>query len=327
MRSQQTTGSISGPNSQRLGPQIKHHQCTIAEAVHAVGVGVHSGQRVRISLRPAEANTGILFYRMDRAPLVGIPASALNVTDTTLSTSIMHQGVQVDTVEHLMSALWGLGIDNVRIELWGIEVPIMDGSAAPYVRLIENAGIKQLDAVKQYIRVNREIRVSQGNASAVLTPYNGFKAEYTFVADHPVYNQYPKYACIDFEETCYLRDVSQARSFGLLSELPQAQAINKCLGSSLVNAVGVTEDTIMNPEGLRYQDEFVKHKILDAIGDLFLLGLPLLGAFSGYMSGHSLNNRLARALLRCHDAWDLIQISEPLISNTQKDPAEFQILG
>ena len=279
-------------------------QRTINRTAHAIGTGVHSGRPVRMTLRPAEEDTGIEFLRLD-APAKPVRALAEHVSDTTLSTSIAEHGVQVATVEHLMSALWGLGIDNVRVELSGEEVPIMDGSARPFVEIVQGAGIRDQAAPRKFIKITREISVSQGDARATLRPYDGFRADYTFVADHPVYNRHPKHVELDFATTCYVDDMSGARSFGLMRELGQAHAIRKCLGSSLQNAVGIDDNDIVNPEGLRYDDEFVKHKLLDAIGDLYLLGRPVIGAFDGYMSGHALNNKLARAVLRCTDAWTL----------------------
>ena len=280
-------------------------QRTVDRPAHAIGVGVHTGRPVRMTLRPAPAGTGIEFVRLDtsRRP---VRALADNVSDTTLSTSIGEHGVQIATVEHLMSALWGLAIDNLRVELSGEEVPIMDGSAAPFVQMVQAAGVRELNAPRQFIKIRREISVSQGQARASLKPYDGFRAGYTFVANHPVFNRYPKRVEADFARTSYVGEVCGARSFGLMRELPQARAISKCLGSSLQNAVGVGEHSILNPEGLRYEDEFVKHKLLDAIGDLYLLGLPVLGAFDGYMSGHTLNNKLAWAVLRSRDAWTLM---------------------
>ena len=295
-------------------------QRTIERPAHAIGIGVHSGRPVRLTLRPAEADTGIMFQRLDVAK-GPVAAAAANVTDTTLSTSIGDHGVQVATVEHLMSALWGLAIDNVRVELTGEEVPIMDGSAQAFVDMVQGAGIRTLKAPRRFIRITREIAVSQGDAHATLRPYDGFRASYTFVADHPVYNRYPKRVEVDFASTSYVDEVCAARSFGLLRELPQAQAIRKCLGSSLQNAVGIDDDSIVNAEGLRYHDEFVKHKLLDAIGDLYLLGVPVMGAFDGYMSGHALNNKLARAVLRCTDAWTLVS------SATEFEPAEESMLA
>jgi len=288
-------------------------QRTIKKPVHAIGIGVHTGDRVRMTLRPAGENTGIMFVRTDAKSSLPIKATAENVSDTTLSTSLGTSDVHVSTVEHLMSALWGLGIDNLIVELSGEEVPIMDGSAAPFIYLINTVGIVEQEAAKQFIRIKREIKVTQGDAEAILTPYDGFKATYTFVADHPVYNRHPKIAELDFSDISYVDEVSRARSFGLIKELPHAQAINKMLGSSLENAVGIDDFAVMNDGGLRYQDEFVKHKLLDVIGDLYLLGKPILGAFNGFKSGHALNNKLARALLRCEDAWEIATYEAPAI--------------
>ncbi len=281
-------------------------QRTIKSPVHAIGIGVHSGAKVRMGLRPAKAGSGIQFVRTDLDGANSVRACAESVSDTALSTTISQGPINVATVEHLMSALWGLGVDNLFIELSAEEVPIMDGSAAPFIDMINSVGIVDLDEAKQFIRINREICVNQGEATASLKPYAGFKAGYTFVADHKVFNRYPKHAELDFGTTSYEASVSGARSFGLLKELPHAQAINKCLGSSLENAVGIDDDSVVNEGGLRYHDEFVKHKLLDVIGDLYLLGRPIMGAFEGYMSGHALNNKLARALLRCDDAWDVV---------------------
>ena len=301
-------------------------QRTIKQPVHAIGIGVHSGEKVRMTLRPGDVDTGINFIRSDLSTAYNkVPALADYVADTTLSTSIADGAVQVATVEHLMSALWGLGIDNLLIELSAEEVPIMDGSAAPFVNLINSAGIVEQSAPKQFMRITREIKVTQGEAFALLRPHAGFKAGYTFVASHQVFDQYPKQASIDFANTSYVEDVSGARSFGLMEELPQAQAINKCLGSSLDNAVGIDEDGVVNEGGLRYEDEFVKHKLLDVIGDLYLLGRPILGEFVGHMSGHALNNKLARAVLRCDDAWESVgySIAEPGRSEPILHPGAF----
>ena len=294
-------------------------QQTIDRPAHAIGVGVHNGRPVRMTLRPAPADTGIEFLRLDE-PMRPVRALAQNVSDTTLSTSIGEHGVQIATVEHLMSAFWGLRIDNVRVELSGEEVPIMDGSAHPFVEILRSAGVRRQSVPRKFIQITREISVSQGDARATLRPYDGFRADYTFVADHPVFNRYPKHVKVDFASTSYLDEVCGARSFGLMRELGQAHAIRKCLGSSLQNAVGIGDDDIINAEGLRYDDEFVKHKLLDAIGDLYLLGLPVIGAFDGYMSGHALNNKLARAVLRCTDAWTLV-------SDGADTPAENQALA
>ena len=281
--------------------------------MHAIGIGVHSGNKVRMTLRPAEANTGIRFVRAD-CPDVAVAALAQNVSSTLLSTSISEEGSNISTVEHLMSALWGLAIDNAVIELSGNEVPIMDGSAGPFVKLIESVGARDQSVPRKFIRITQELTVAQGDAIARLSPYDGFKGAYTFVADHPVYNRYPKRVELDFARDSYRDDLSRARSFGLIDDLPRAHAIDRCLGSSLENAVGVSNDCVLNEEGLRYVDEFAKHKLLDAVGDLYLLGLPLLAAFDGYMSGHALNNELARSVLLRPDSWELVSADNRHVS-------------
>ncbi|MCR9278895.1 MAG: UDP-3-O-acyl-N-acetylglucosamine deacetylase [Pseudomonadaceae bacterium] len=283
-------------------------QRTICAPVHAIGIGVHSSRKVRMTLRPAGENTGIRFVRTDLPGSPEVRACAQHVSDTTLSTSLSSGDVQIATVEHLMSALWGLGIDNLIVELNAEEVPIMDGSAAPFIYLIRTVGVQEQTAAKQFVRIKREIKVSQGDSEATLLPYMGFKASYQFEADHPVYNRYPKRVGLDFSSTSFADEVSRARSFGLAKELEQAQAINRCLGSSLTNAVGIDDYDVINEEGLRYNDEFVKHKLLDAIGDLYLLGRPVLGEFVGQKSGHALNNKLARAIYRCEDAWEIVTV-------------------
>ena len=281
--------------------------------MHAIGIGVHSGNKVRMTLRPAEANTGIRFVRAD-CPDVAVAALAQNVSSTLLSTSISEEGSNISTVEHLMSALWGLAIDNAVIELSGNEVPIMDGSAGPFVKLIESVGARDQSVPRKFIRITQELTVAQGDAVARLSPYDGFKGTYTFVADHPVYNRYPKRVELDFTRDSYRDDLSRARSFGLIDDLPRAHAIDRCLGSSLENAVGVSDDCVLNEEGLRYVYEFAKHKLLDAVGDLYLLGLPLLAAFDGYMSGHALNNELARSVLLRPDSWELVSADNRHVS-------------
>jgi UDP-3-O-[3-hydroxymyristoyl] N-acetylglucosamine deacetylase len=259
------------------------NQATLRRSVHAIGVGVHSGQKVRMTLRPAEEHTGVVFVRADRDAV--IHARASRVCDTTLATTLAENGVRVATVEHLMAALWGMGVDNVRVELSGEELPVVDGSAAPFVELIRSAGVVEQDAQRTYLRVTKSVSVEKDGARASLHPFAGFAAEYTFVADHPVYNQYPKHVSMDF-------------------------AMQRCLGSSLDNAIGIDDEGILNQEGLRVEDEFARHKLLDAIGDLYLLGYPLLGRFEGLKSGHTLNNQLARLLIESADAYELIPARE-----------------
>lgn len=287
-------------------------QRTIREAVHAIGIGVHSAAKVRMTLRPAEPDTGIVLVHSQGNHSTRIPARVENVCDTTLATSVRKDDITVSTVEHLLSALWGVGIDNLIVELNGGEVPIFDGSAAPFIYLVHSAGIVEQSAGKKLIRIKKEIQVKEGQASATLKPFDGFKGAYTFVYNHPVYNRYPKHVEIDFARTSYINDVSRARSFGLVDELEQAQAINRCHGSSLENAVGIDDYMILNEEGLRYEDEFVKHKLLDLIGDLYLLGHPIIGEVEGYMSGHSLNNQLCLKLLESRQSWELITSNDPV---------------
>ena len=272
------------------------NQRTIREAVYGIGIGVHSGEKVRLAMRPSGPDSGIQFLRTDIKGALPIQASAENVSDTTLATTVANGVVSVATVEHLMSALWGLGIDNLIIELSAEEVPIMDGSAAPFIDMIESVGVIEQDTARQFIRITREISVSQEDAIASIAPYDGFKAGYTFVANHPVYDRFPKYVEMDFARTSYVEQVSGARSFGLEKELAYAQSIQKCLGSSLENAVGLSDDGVLNEGGLRYEDEFVKHKVLDALGDLYLAGSPIIGHYLGNRSGHALNNKLLRQL-------------------------------
>jgi UDP-3-O-[3-hydroxymyristoyl] N-acetylglucosamine deacetylase len=284
------------------------NQATLGRSVHAIGIGVHSGQKVRIALRPAEENTGVVFVRVDCD--VVVHARAALVSDTTLATTIAENGVSVATIEHLMAALWGTGIDNVRVELTGEELPALDGSSAPFVELIRGAGLIRQSAPRTYLKVTKSISVEKDGARASLHPFAGFAAEYTFVADHPVYNQYPKHVALDFSEAEFERDLSFARSFGLVQELPAAQQLGRCLGSSLDNAVGIDERGILNTDGLRSDDEFARHKLLDAIGDLYLLGYPLVGRFEGLKSGHTLNNQLIRLLLDSSDAYELVPAPE-----------------
>lgn len=281
-------------------------QRTIRDAVTAIGIGVHSGKKVKMKLRPAAPDTGIVFVRVDLRSTPSVKASIENVCDTTLATTLCDGAARVSTVEHLMSAIWGVGIDNLIVELSGAEVPSLDGSAAPFIYLLHRAGIVEQQAAKKFICIRKPVHVSDGKATLDLRPFAGFKAGYTFVYDHPVYNRYPKQVEIDFACRSFVDDVSRARSFGLVNELEQAQTIDRCLGSSLENSVGVDDYTILNQEGLRYEDEFVKHKVLDLLGDLYMLGHPLIGAVEGYMSGHALNNRLGAMLLATRDAWELV---------------------
>lgn len=283
-------------------------QQTIAKQLDFVGTGVHTNEMTAMSIHPAEANHGIRFVRTDVPNCPVILASPHNVADTLLASSLAVGDVQVLTIEHLMSAFWGLGIDNALVTLNNKEIPILDGSAAEFVKYIESVGTEDCNAPRVYLKINEEIKVRHDDCSVSLHPYDGFKASYTFDHVNAIFDQFPKFAEVDFNHASFSVAVAGARSFGLESELDEAQAVKRCLGSSLHNAIGLNETGVMNAEGLRYPDEFVKHKILDAIGDLYLLGLHVIGEFRGVKSGHTLNNLLARAVLRCPEKWDIINL-------------------
>lgn len=282
------------------------NQRTLKNVIRATGVGLHTGEKVYLTLRPAPADTGIIFVRTDLEPPVEIPAQAHLVGDTTLSTTLIQNGVRVSTIEHLMSAMCGLGIDNAYVEVSAPEVPIMDGSAGPFVFLIQSAGIEEQDAPKKFLRVTKPVRLEDGDRSVSLEPFDGFKVSYTLLYDHPVYRRYTKSATIDFSSTSFVKEVSRARTFGFMHEFEELRNRNLALGASMDNAIAVGDYKVLNEDGLRYEDEFVKHKILDSIGDLYLLGHNLLGEFKGYKSGHALNNALLRALHATPDAWELV---------------------
>lgn len=281
-------------------------QHTLRKPVHVIGIGVHTGVSVRMTLRPAPIDAGVRFVRMDLHEAPGVNADARLVTDTLLATTLASGAARIMTVEHLMAALWGAGVDNVQVEVWGGEVPILDGSAAPFIDLIRQAGLVSQDAPRVFLRVKETVTVlGDGDSAASLSPCSGFRAAYTFVSSNPLFAQFPKRIAVDFRRHAFADAIGRARSFGLAGELDQARALNRCLGSSLDNSVGLAECGVLNVEGLRYPDELVKHKVLDAIGDLYLAGRPMLGAFEGYKSGHALNNLLVRALLDNGDAWEL----------------------
>ncbi|MGM0632823.1 MAG: UDP-3-O-acyl-N-acetylglucosamine deacetylase [Pseudomonadota bacterium] len=281
-------------------------QRTLKNVIRATGVGLHTGEKVYLTLRPAPADTGIIFVRTDLEPRVEIPAKAHFVGDTTLSTTLVRDGVRVSTIEHLMSAMSGLGIDNAHVEVSAAEVPIMDGSAGPFVFLIQSAGIKEQDAPRQFIRITRAMTLEEDDKSVSLEPFNGFKVSYTLLYDHPVYRRYTKSATIDFSSTSFVKEVSRARTFGFMHEFEELRNRNLALGASMDNAIAVGDYKVLNEDGLRYEDEFVKHKILDSIGDLYLLGHSLIGEFKGYKSGHALNNALLRELQANPDAWEMV---------------------
>lgn len=287
-------------------------QRTLKNAIRATGVGLHTGEKVYLTLRPAPVNTGVVFRRVDLAPPVEIPASPRYVGDTRLSTTLTRNEARISTVEHLLSALAGLGIDNVYVDLSASEVPIMDGSAAPFVFLIQSAGIEEQGAVKQFIRIRRSVVVEDGDKWARFDPFDGFKVTFTIDFDHPAFRDRVQKASLDFSKTSYVKEVSRARTFGFMKDIERLRENNLALGGSLDNAIVVDDYRVLNEDGLRYADEFVKHKVLDAVGDLYLLGHGLIGAFAGYKSGHALNNRLLRKLMDDARAWEVTSYDEPV---------------
>lgn len=286
-------------------------QRTLKNVIKATGITLHGGERAELILRPAPPNTGIIFQRTDLNPIIEIPALAKNVGDTTLSTCLVKDGVRLSTVEHLLSALAGLGIDNAYIDVTASEIPIMDGSAGPFVFLVQSAGIKEQNAPKRFIRIKRKVKVRDGDKWACFEPFEGFKVTFTIEFDHPVFKMHSKTATLDFSSTSYVKEVSRARTFGFMADFEKLRSLNLAMGASLDNAVAVDEFRVLNEDGLRYEDEFVKHKILDAIGDLYLLGSSLIGSFAGYKSGHALNNTLLRKLLAKQDAWEYVTFTDP----------------
>ncbi|WP_290787313.1 UDP-3-O-acyl-N-acetylglucosamine deacetylase [Halomonas sp.] len=281
-------------------------QRTLKNVIRATGVGLHSGKKVYMTLRPAPVDSGIVFVRTDLEPEVRIPAQADNVTDTTLCTALSAGGAKVATVEHLMSAFAGLGIDNAYVDLSAAEVPIMDGSAGPFVFLIQSAGISEQNAPKKFIRIKREITVRDGDKEATFRPHQGFKVAFSIDFDHPAFEEQSQTAMVDFSTTSFVKEVSRARTFGFMRDLEYLRSNNLALGGSLDNAIVVDDYRIVNEGGLRYDDEFVKHKVLDAIGDLYQLGHSLIGEFRGVKSGHALNNQLCRALLAQPEAFEIV---------------------
>jgi UDP-3-O-[3-hydroxymyristoyl] N-acetylglucosamine deacetylase len=281
-------------------------QRTLKSLVHATGVGLHTGQKVRIALRPAQPDTGVVFRRLDLPAAPAIPARADLVGETRLCSCLVSGDTKIYTIEHLMSALAGLGVDNVYVDLDGPEVPIMDGSAAPFVLLIQQAGIEEQGAPKRFLRVKKRIEAKDGDKRAVLEPYEGFKLSFSIVYDHPVIEKSNTSLTVDFASTSYLKEVARARTYGFMQDVEDLRDVGLALGGGLENAVVLDEHRVLNAEGLRYADEFIRHKILDAIGDLYLLGRPLLAAFSAHKSGHALNNLLLRELLADPAAMEVV---------------------
>lgn len=291
-------------------------QRTLKKPVTATGVGLHTGERVNLGLRPAPVNSGIIFRRTDLDPPVEIRAEANAVKDTRLSTCMEADGVRIATVEHLMSAFAGLGIDNAYVDLDSAEVPIMDGSAGTFIFLLQSAGIVEQSAAKKFIRIKKPVEAREGDKWVRFDPFNGYKLNFTINFAHPVFSATKQNVTIDLGEHSYIREVSRARTFGFMQDVEYMRSQGLALGGNLDNAIVMDEYRVINPDGLRYEDEFVKHKVLDAIGDLYLLGHPLIGAFSGYKSGHALNNALARAMLADEEAWEFVTFGK-----TEEAPA------
>lgn len=285
-------------------------QRTLKNVIRATGVGIHSGEKVYMTLRPAAVDTGIVFRRIDLAEPVEIRATAENVGETAMSTTLVNGGVKVSTVEHLLSAMAGLGIDNAYVDLSAAEVPIMDGSAGPFVFLIQSAGIEEQSAAKRFIRVKKPVTVKDGDRWARFEPFDGFKVGFSIDFNHPAFPKSASQAEVDFSTTSFVKQVSRARTFGFMRDIEMLRERRLVLGGSMDNAIVLDDYRVLNADGLRYEDEFVKHKILDAIGDLYLLGRSLIGAFYGYKSGHYLNNQLLHALRAQADAWEEVTFED-----------------
>ena len=286
-------------------------QRTLKSSVRTTGIGLHGGGKVYMNLRPAPANSGITFRRVDLDEPVAIPAHALNVTRTTLGTTLENRGARVSTVEHLMAALAGLGVDNAFVDLTAGEVPIMDGSSAPFVFLLQSAGIEEQNAPKRFIRIRKPVEVREDDKWVRLAPHNGYRLNLEIDFDHPVLRRRRQHASLDFSTASFMKEISRARTFGFLSQIETLRESNLTLGGSMDSAVVMDDYRVLNEDGLRFQDEFVRHKILDAVGDLYLVGGCFIGEFSGYKSGHLLNNRLVRALLERRDAWEEVEFNDP----------------
>lgn len=285
-------------------------QRTLKNAIRATGVGLHTGKKVVLTLKPAPVDTGIVFRRVDLDPVVEIEARAENVGDTLLSTTLVKDDVRIATVEHLLSAMAGLGIDNAIVELSAQEVPIMDGSAGPFVFLIQSAGIQEQSAAKKFLRIKKPVHVEEGDKVASFLPFNGFKVSFTIDFDHPVFQGRNLSSSVDFSSTSFVKEVSRARTFGFMHEIEYLRSKGLVQGGSVDNAIVIDQYRILNEGGLRYEDEFVKHKILDAIGDLYLLGTSLIGEFKAHKSGHALNNKSLRHLMVQEDAWEMVTFED-----------------
>lgn len=289
-------------------------QRTLRHSINATGIGLHTGAKVHMQLRPAAPDQGIVFRRTDLPEPLDIPARGDHVCETTLCTTLGRDGVQIATVEHLMAAFAGLGIDNAYVDLNGPEVPIMDGSAGPFVFLIQSAGIVEQNVPKRFVRILEPIEIAQGDRRVRLAPYEGFRVEVEIDFDHPVFRRHSRRAAADFSTTAFVREIGRARTFGFLKDIEMLRQRGLTLGASLENSIAIHDYRILNEDGLRYEDEFVRHKMLDAIGDLYLLGRPLIGAYEGYKCGHAINNALVRTLLERRTTWEEVSYEDPRLA-------------
>lgn len=285
-------------------------QRTLRNSIKATGVGLHTGEKVLLTLSPAPVDTGIVFRRTDLNPVAEIPARADLVGETTLSTCLIHNDARVSTIEHLLSAMAGLGVDNAYVDVTAPEIPIMDGSAAPFVFLLQSAGLAEQHAPKKFIRVKREVTVTDGDKSATFLPLEGFKISFGIDFDHPVFKHRAATTEIDFSTTSFVREISRARTFGFVEEIEYLRSKGLARGGSMDNAIVIDDYKVLNNDGLRYEDEFVKHKVLDAIGDLYLLGYSLIGEYQAFKSGHALNNQALRTLISQKDAWEMVTFED-----------------
>ena len=285
-------------------------QRTLRNSIKATGVGLHTGEKVLLTLSPAPVDTGIVFRRTDLNPVAEIPARADLVGETTLSTCLIHNDARVSTIEHLLSAMAGLGVDNAYVDVTAPEIPIMDGSAAPFVFLLQSAGLVEQHAPKKFIRVKREVTVTDGDKNATFLPLEGFKISFGIDFDHPVFKHRAATTEIDFSTTSFVREISRARTFGFVEEIEYLRSKGLARGGSMDNAIVIDDYKVLNNDGLRYEDEFVKHKVLDAIGDLYLLGYSLIGEYQAFKSGHALNNQALRTLISQKDAWEMVTFED-----------------
>ncbi len=288
-------------------------QRTIKKIIKASGTGLHSGKNVLINFLPHHINGGIVFRRIDLKPAVDIPANALLVQETMMSSNLVQGEVRIGTVEHLMSALAGMGIDNIIIEVSAPEIPIMDGSAGPFIYLLQQAGLQEQNAAKKYIRIKQPVEVCVDDKRAAFLPHNGFQVNFTIDFNHPAFSEEHKTAEVDFSTSSFIEEISLARTFGFMRDLDYLREHNLALGASLENAIGVDDQGVVNAEGLRFADEFVRHKMLDAIGDLYLVGHSIIGRFEGYKSGHALNNQLLRKILATPNCYEIVTFDDDVI--------------